>query len=139
MCAGTVNISSGQATSLRDIVLTIGRLLDRPDLIQLGAIPARANDAPLVVGDNTRLRHEVGWTQSFELETGLRDTDRLVAGPQWGRSAMSDVCVLGTGMAGYGAAHRLREAGMRPILFDKRPHYGGHTASFGFEGQVHLR
>jgi len=48
---------------------------------------------------------------------------------------MSDVCVLGTGMAGYGAAHRLREAGMRPILFDKRPHYGGHTASFGFEGK----
>ncbi len=48
---------------------------------------------------------------------------------------MSEVCVLGTGMAGYGAAHRLREAGMRPILFDKRPHYGGHTASFGFEGK----
>jgi len=71
---GTVNIASGQATSLREIVLTIGRLLERPDLIQLGAIPARANDAPLVVGDNTRLRQEVGWTQSFELEPGLRDT-----------------------------------------------------------------
>jgi nucleoside-diphosphate-sugar epimerase len=69
-----VNVASGQATSLREIVLTIGRLLKRPDLIQLGAIPARANDAPFVVADNTRLRDEVGWTQRFELEAGLRDT-----------------------------------------------------------------
>lgn len=48
---------------------------------------------------------------------------------------MSEICVLGTGMAGYGAAHRLREAGAKPILFDKRGHYGGHTSSFAFEGK----
>lgn len=48
---------------------------------------------------------------------------------------MSEICVLGTGMAGYGAAHKLREEGTRGILFDKKPHYGGHTASFGFEGK----
>ena len=84
---GAVNVASGQATTLREIVLTIGRLLERPDLIQLGAIPARANDAPLVVGDNTRLRHEVGWTQQFDLEAGLRADDRLVAGTRRGRSA----------------------------------------------------
>jgi len=47
---------------------------------------------------------------------------------------MSEVCVIGTGMAGYGAAHRLTEAGKRPILFDKRHHIGGHTASYTFEG-----
>ena len=38
-------------------------------------------------------------------------------------------------MAGYGAAHKLREAGAKGILFDKKLHYGGHTASFGFEGK----
>jgi protoporphyrinogen oxidase len=48
---------------------------------------------------------------------------------------MSQLCVLGTGMAGYGAAHRLREAGADVVLFDKNPHYGGHTASFQFEGK----
>jgi protoporphyrinogen oxidase len=48
---------------------------------------------------------------------------------------MSEICILGTGMAGYGAAHRLREAGVRAVLFDKKGHYGGHTASFGFEGK----
>jgi nucleoside-diphosphate-sugar epimerase len=71
---GAVNVSSGQATTLREIVLTIGRLLEKPDLIKLGAIPARANDTPLVVGENTRLLTELGWTQRFDLETGLQQT-----------------------------------------------------------------
>lgn len=71
---GTVNVSSGQATTLREIVLTIGRLMGKPELIQLGAIPARANDAPLVVGENLRLLNECGWKQQYELEAGLRQT-----------------------------------------------------------------
>ena len=71
---GAVNVSSGQATTLREIVLTIGRVLERPELIQLGAIPARANDTPLVVGENLRLLNEVGWKQQFDLEAGLRQT-----------------------------------------------------------------
>ncbi len=71
---GSVNVSSGQATTLREIVLTIGKLLKRPDLIQLGAVPARANDTPLVVGENLRLLNEVGWKQQFELEAGLQQT-----------------------------------------------------------------
>jgi len=48
---------------------------------------------------------------------------------------MSEICVLGTGMAGYGAAHRLREAGVRALVFDKRDYYGGHTASHTYEGK----
>lgn len=71
---GSVNVCSGQATTLREIVLTIGRILERPDLIQLGAIPARANDTPLVVGENLRLLNEVGWKQRYDLESGLRQT-----------------------------------------------------------------
>jgi nucleoside-diphosphate-sugar epimerase len=71
---GVVNVSSGQATTLRELVLTIGRVLDRVDLIQLGAIPARANDTPLVIGENTRLVSEVGWAPRFDLEEGLRQT-----------------------------------------------------------------
>ena len=33
-------------------------------------------------------------------------------------------------MAGFGAATHLRAAGIRPVVFDKNPYYGGHTASF---------
>ena len=51
---------------------------------------------------------------------------------------MSSYCVLGTGMAGFGAAHKLREAGVTPLLFDKQDHFGGHTASYTFEGGKYL-
>ena len=47
---------------------------------------------------------------------------------------MSDICILGTGMAGFGAAHALREAGKSALLFDKKAHIGGHTASYVYEG-----
>ena len=60
--------------SARDRARRSGGSAGRPDLIQLGAIPARANDAPLVVGDNARLRAEVGWTPQLDLETGLQQT-----------------------------------------------------------------
>jgi nucleoside-diphosphate-sugar epimerase len=71
---GAINIASGAATTIRDIVLTTGRLMNRPELIELGALPARANDLPLVVGANTRLVDDVGWSQRFDLESGLAQT-----------------------------------------------------------------
>jgi protoporphyrinogen oxidase len=37
--------------------------------------------------------------------------------------------VLGSGMAGFGAAHRLHTEGVEPIIYDKHSYYGGHTAS----------
>ncbi|MGH8588704.1 MAG: protoporphyrinogen/coproporphyrinogen oxidase [Gammaproteobacteria bacterium] len=43
------------------------------------------------------------------------------------------VAIIGSGMAGYGAAHRLEEEGIRPVLFEQRDHYGGHTASHRVE------
>src|SRR5580765_3213006 len=49
---------------------------------------------------------------------------------------MSQICVLGTGMAGFGAAHRVHEAGAKAVLFDKRSHFGGHTASFTYPGGI---
>ena len=70
---GSINVCSGQATTLRDIVLTIGRLTDREALVQLGAVAARANDAPLVVGSNARAT-ALGWTPTYDLESGLRQT-----------------------------------------------------------------
>ena len=36
-----------------------------------GAIPANFDD-PFIVGDNTRLTREVGYTYQYDLETGLK-------------------------------------------------------------------
>jgi protoporphyrinogen oxidase len=33
-------------------------------------------------------------------------------------------------MAGFGAAYRLHAEGIAPVMYDRNPYYGGHTASF---------
>jgi protoporphyrinogen oxidase len=43
---------------------------------------------------------------------------------------MPNIVVLGTGMAGFGAAYRLHAEGISPTLYDKNSYHGGHTASF---------
>jgi protoporphyrinogen oxidase len=40
--------------------------------------------------------------------------------------------VLGTGMAGFGAWHRLRAEPHDVVLYDKNPYFGGHTNSYVF-------
>jgi len=43
---------------------------------------------------------------------------------------MANIIVVGSGMAGFGAAHRLRNEGIRPVIYERSSHFGGHTASF---------
>jgi protoporphyrinogen oxidase len=43
---------------------------------------------------------------------------------------MERVAILGTGMAGWGAVHRLHEEGVPSVTYDKNAYFGGHTASF---------
>ncbi len=71
---GAVNIGSGEPVALKTIVTRIGELVGRPDLIELGAIPARPNDAPLVVANVARLEGELGWAPTFDLDGGLDQT-----------------------------------------------------------------
>ncbi len=78
-----VNVSSGQATTLREITSTLGRLTGRPELVELGAIPARPNDVPLVVGSNARAT-ALGWQPRYDLECGLLHTI------EWWRRQQSD-------------------------------------------------
>lgn len=47
---------------------------------------------------------------------------------------MTGIAILGTGMAGFGAAHAASEAGVRPVMYDMHDHIGGHTASYTFPG-----
>lgn len=44
-----------------------------------------------------------------------------------------NIAVIGSGMAAFGAAHRLHGEGITPVLYDKNSYYGGHTASFRYE------
>src|SRR5579871_75461 len=49
---------------------------------------------------------------------------------------MPNIFILGTGMAGCGAACRFHEAGITPIMYDKNAYHGGHTASFQDSGFI---
>ncbi len=71
---GPINIASGQAVALRDIVSRIGEMTGRPELVKLGAIPAAPTDTPLVVGDTARLSSALKWSPSWDLERGLAAT-----------------------------------------------------------------
>lgn len=71
---GPVNIGSGQAIAMADLITEIGRQIDRPELIKLGARPPRAGEPELVEADPTRLRDGLGWHPTFTLETGVADT-----------------------------------------------------------------
>lgn len=45
----------------------------------------------------------------------------------------SNIVILGTGMGGFGAAHRLHAEGISPVMYDKNGYHGGHTASFRYD------
>lgn len=71
---GAVNIGSGERLTVGDIALKIGQLLDRVDLIKLGALPYAANEPMHILADNTKLREGTGWKPRYNLESGLRQT-----------------------------------------------------------------
>lgn len=71
---GPLNIGSGHAVPLADLINEIGRQTGRADLIRLGAREARPGDAELVEANTTRLREVLDWRPKFTLETGIADT-----------------------------------------------------------------
>ena len=68
---GAVNIASGHPVTVAHIARTLGELLEKPELIQLGAIDYRGSEPVRVLGDATRLHDEVKWTPAFDLDAGL--------------------------------------------------------------------
>jgi nucleoside-diphosphate-sugar epimerase len=71
---GAYNVASGASTTIREIVERLGAITGRSDLLQIGAVPARANDVPLVLGDGRRMLADTGWKPKFSLEEGLSAT-----------------------------------------------------------------
>lgn len=69
--SGCVNICSGRVISLADYARTLAKLLGREDLLVLKEEPA--SQPSLVLGDNTRLREEVGFCPQYSLEDGLKE------------------------------------------------------------------
>lgn len=71
---GPVNIGTGTAVTVREVIERLARICGRPDLVRLGARPAPPGDPELLIADPTRLRDELGWSPRITLEAGLRET-----------------------------------------------------------------
>lgn len=71
---GQFNIASGDGVPIRAIVERIGSIVGRTDLLRIGALPARPNDVPMVVGDPEKTRRQIGWQAGVDLESGLEMT-----------------------------------------------------------------
>jgi nucleoside-diphosphate-sugar epimerase len=71
---GAVNIGSGHAVRLEDVITEIARQLDRPELIQLNAIPAAPGEPRVLLADTERLSNELNWRPEFDLRAGLEQT-----------------------------------------------------------------
>lgn len=71
---GTINVASGEPVTVREVVETIADEVGRPDLVDFGALETRPDEPPMVVGDVSRLRDEVGWSPTYTLEEGIADT-----------------------------------------------------------------
>lgn len=71
---GPVNIASGRPVTVKDVVNTIADQLDVRRLVELGAISLAPGEPALLAADTKRLRDEVGWSDHFDLSTGLADT-----------------------------------------------------------------
>lgn len=82
--AGAVNVASGAAVAVRDVIGHVARACGRPELVKLGARETPPTDPPLVVADVSRLRRELGWEPTIDLASGL---DQAVA---WWRAARSE-------------------------------------------------
>lgn len=71
--AGVLDFSSGQATPIGVVAAELAKLAQRPDLLRVGALPAREGDPLQLVGSDDVLR-SLGWRAEIGLSEGLRIT-----------------------------------------------------------------
>lgn len=76
---GAVNVASGRAVAVRDVVGELARAAGRPDLLRPGALPTRPGDPPELVADVARLRDEVGFAPSIGLAEGCAGVVRALS------------------------------------------------------------
>lgn len=70
---GPINLGSGQDTTIGEIAQIIGDLMDRPDLIALGALPDREGEPRIQVPSLKRMRDDLKYKPKINHKCGLQD------------------------------------------------------------------
>jgi nucleoside-diphosphate-sugar epimerase len=84
---GPVNIASGEAVSIADVLALIAGAAGHPELLRLGALERRAGEPNRLVADAQRLREEVGLQPLIPLEQGIAETVTSLRGERRGGRA----------------------------------------------------
>ncbi len=71
---GPVNLASGEALTIREVLMTLGEALGRSEQIHFDALPDPEGQAPFVVASVKRLRDEVGWSPPYDTRQRLVET-----------------------------------------------------------------
>ena len=71
---GVFNVSSAEPVTLAEVMLTVGRIIGREDLIKFGARAPAQFEPAFICGRNDRLRQATGWAPGRTLYDGLRTT-----------------------------------------------------------------
>ena len=71
---GPINIGSGNAITVKDLILKIGIKLDKCHLIKFNAIPTPKDDPHQLVANITKLAKEVKWAPKYNLDAGIDKT-----------------------------------------------------------------
>lgn len=74
--SGAVNIGSGQAVAVRDVVALAAAATGSPELVDYGVLPRNPEEPAELVATVGRLHEEVGWRPALSLEEGLAATVR---------------------------------------------------------------
>ena len=67
------NVCSGRGVKLRDIIDTTANHLGIKPNICVDPARVRANEIPSVIGDNTKLKQELGWSPKYKLSQTIAD------------------------------------------------------------------
>lgn len=70
---GAVNIASGEAVTLKELVTTAARIIGAEDRVVFGAREAPANEPPVIAADVTKLQ-ATGWKRQYTHEQALQET-----------------------------------------------------------------
>ncbi len=73
---GAVNIASGVAVTVGELLDRVVHLIGRQGLVRRGAVPDRPGDPPVLLADIARLRDEVGFRPHWVLADGLAESVR---------------------------------------------------------------
>jgi nucleoside-diphosphate-sugar epimerase len=71
---GAVNVASGTAVAVADVIGAVAEAAGHPELVRLGALPTRPGEPHRLTADVRRLREDVGWEPSTGLREGAQRT-----------------------------------------------------------------